>query len=82
MIILISIIIIMKAEEKKSSGLAKDWKKMQQKEYQGHKKRIYALGWNSRGDKLVTSSSDHTVRVGLLNTPAMEYAGRWPREVP
>ena len=47
----------------------REFKKVWQKEYQGHKKKIYAIGWNASGTRLATSSSDHTLRVGHRTAP-------------
>jgi len=36
------------------------------KEYPGHRKRIYSLSWNCTGNKLGTGSGDTTIRVFYL----------------
>ena len=33
------------------------------KEYVGHKKRVYSLNWNCTGTKLGSASADNTIRV-------------------
>ncbi len=36
---------------------------MSDKEYVGHKKRIYSLNWNCNGTRLGSGSADNTIRV-------------------
>ena len=38
------------------------------KEYVGHKKRIYSLNWNCTGTKLGSGSADNTIRVSAGRT--------------
>jgi hypothetical protein len=46
--------------------LLKDIYSITEKEYLGHKKRVYSVGWNSAGTKLGSASADSTIRVIFL----------------
>jgi len=39
-----------------------------EKEFSGHKKRIYSLNWNCTGLKLASASADNGIRVSLSFT--------------
>jgi len=41
--------------------------KMTNKEYSGHKKKVYTLGWSLHGSKLASGSADNNIRVNNLN---------------
>jgi len=42
--------------------------KMSNKEYSGHKKKVYTLCWSLHGSKLASGSADNNIRViNLIN---------------
>lgn len=43
-----------------------------QKEYVGHKKRIYSVDWNFDGGRLASASADSTIRIWNLESGSLE----------
>jgi THO complex subunit 3 len=41
-------------------------KSLTSKELGGHKKRVYTIDWNCKGNRLASGSADNTIRVQLL----------------
>ena len=49
-----------------SNNLLKEkFSKLTTKELTGHKKRVYTVDWNCRGNKIASGSADSTIRVNL-----------------
>ena len=43
-----------------------------QKEYSGHKKRVYSVDWNSSGSKLGSASADSSIRIWNLESQGLD----------
>ena len=45
------------------------------REFQGHKKSVFSLDWNSEGSRLASASSDGSIRIWGLGEGALEKGG-------
>ncbi len=49
-----------------------DFSKFNQKNYSGHKKKVFDVNWNCSGTKLASASADSTIRVWNLEHSGLE----------